>query len=103
MCRLYTRMDTVCSLKNYHPVSLTSVIYTLLEKIVQQAVIEHLIDSGLINDNQHGFVPGRSCITQLLVVLDHWMDILDDHGALDAIYLDFRKAFDKVPHKWLLL
>ena len=70
---------------------------------MRQAVMEHLIDNGLINDNQHGFVPGRSCITQLLVVLDHWTDILDDHGALDAIYLDFAKAFDKVPHERLLL
>ena len=88
---------------NYRPVSLTSIICKLLEKIVRQAVMEHLIDNGLINDNQHGFVPGRSCITQLLVVLDHWTDILDDHGALDAIYLDFAKAFDKVPHERLLL
>ena len=88
---------------NYRPVSLTSIICKLLEKIVQQAVMEHLIDNGLINDNQHGFVPGRSCITQLFVVLDHWTDILDDHGALDAIYLDFAKAFDIVPHERLLL
>ena len=88
---------------NYRPFSLTSIICKLLEKIVPQAVMEHLIDNGLINDNQHGFVPGRSCITQLLVVLDHWTDILDDHGALDAIYLDFAKAFDKVPHERLLL
>ena len=88
---------------NYRLVSLTSVIRKLLEKIVRQAVMEHLIGNGLINDNQHGFVPGRSCITQLLVVLDHWTDILDSHGALDAIYLDFAKAFDKVPHERLLL
>ena len=65
--------------------------------------MEHLIDNGLIDDNPHGFVPGRSCITQLLVVFDHWMDILDDHGALGAIYPDFVKVFDKVPHERLLL
>ena len=65
--------------------------------------MEHLFDNGLINDNQHGCIPGRSCITQLLVDLDHWTDILHDHGALDAIYLDFAKAFDKVPHERLLL
>ena len=65
--------------------------------------MEHLIDNGLINDNPHGFVPGRSCITELLVVFDHWMDILDDHGALGAIYPDFVKVFDKVPHERLLL
>ena len=87
----------------YRPVSLTSVICKLLGKIVWQAVMKHLIDNGLINDNQHDFIPGSSCITQLLVSLSHWMDILDDHGALDAIYLGFTKAFDKVPHEQLLL
>ena len=88
---------------NYRPVSLMSMICKILEKIARQTVMEHLIDNGLINDNQHGFVPGRSCITWLLVALDHWTDILDNHCALDAIYLDFAKAFDKVLHERLLL
>ena len=51
---------------------------------------------------QHGFVSGRSCTTQLLKVVDKWSDVLDQGGALDAIYLDFAKAFDSVPHKRLL-
>ena len=53
-------------------------------------------------DGQHGFVPGRSCITQLLVVIELWTEILDFDDSVDAIYLDFSKAFDIVPHKRLV-
>lgn len=51
---------------------------------------------------QHGFRSKRSCVTQLLEVIDDWYDILDNKGCIDAIYLDFQKAFDTVPHKRLL-
>ena len=56
----------------------------------------------MLSDYQHGFVEGRSCTSQLLAVLEAWTRILDSGNAVDAIYLDFRKAFDTVPHKRLL-
>ena len=43
-----------------------------------------------------------SCITQLLECLNDWTLALDNKDNLDAIYLDFAKAFDSVPHKRLL-
>ena len=45
---------------------------------------------------------GRSTISQLLHVLDEWTDILDLGGTIGVCYMDFMKAFDKVPHKRLL-
>ena len=57
----------------------------------------------LLNDVQHGFVPGRSCSTQLLTVLDEWASALEDGDNLDALYVDFAKAFDTVPHQRLLV
>ena len=57
-----------------------------------------------LNINQHGFrKQGRSCVTQLLGVLDEWSNIMKETNQLDIIYLDFRKEFDKVHHKRLLL
>lgn len=50
----------------------------------------------LISANQHGFVPGRNCITQLLVCLEDWEKWLEDGTSLDVIYKDFSKAFDSV-------
>ena len=50
---------------------------------------------------QRGFVAGRSCMTQLLITLELSSETLDSDGPLDVIYLDFRKAFDTVPHQRL--
>ena len=65
-------------------------------------MVEHLEKNKLINENQHGFVQGRSCTTQLLDVMDTWTRIIDEGGSVDVIYMDFQKAFDTVPHKRLL-
>ena len=44
----------------------------------------------------------RSCKTQLLSIMEHWSRVIDDGTNIDVIYLDFQKAFDKVPHQRLL-
>ena len=59
--------------------------------------------NNLFSPSQHGFVAGRSCTTQLLVAMDYWTQSLNDRYPVDIIYLDFRKAFDSVPHKRLLI
>ena len=57
----------------------------------------------LWTDCQHGFRSGRSCCTQLLGVIDDWSRGLDEGLSTDVIYLDYRKAFDSVPHQRLLV
>ncbi len=51
---------------------------------------------------QHGFMPGRSCATNITSFLESVMEAKDSRKSVDMIYLDFSKAFDKVPHKRLL-
>ena len=65
--------------------------------------MHHLVENHLLTQHQHGFIKGRSCVTQLLTVLDKWTEALDNCLNLDAIYLDFSKAFDSVPHQRLLI
>ena len=89
--------------KNYRPVSLTSVICKILESIIRDEIIKHMDANKLFSPNQFGFLAGRSTVLQLLKVMDIWTKILDEGGCLDAIYCDFMKAFDKVPHNRLLL
>ena len=85
---------------NYRPVSLTSVVVKSLELIIHNHIMSFLSDNKLLCDNQHGFRPLRSCVTQLLQLVHEWLSILDERGSVDAIFLDFAKAFDKVsdPH-----
>src|SRR5664279_3672539 len=74
----------------------------LMEKLIRNVLLRHMIENELLSNYQHGFVQGRSCMTQLLQVLDKWTDILDGGGSVDVIYLDLAKAFDTVPHQRLL-
>ena len=87
---------------NYRPVSLTSCVCKLMEKVVNRELGKHL-EKGVLSNSQHGFRRGRSCQTNLIEFSDkvtHW---LDEGGCVDVVYLDFRKAFDKVDHKRLLV
>ena len=62
----------------------------------------HFISNNLLSSKQFGFCQGRSCVTQLLVTLHDWMSFLDNNIPVDCMYLDFRKAFDAVPHRRLI-
>ena len=87
---------------NYRPVSLTSIICKLLEGFIRSALYTHLIENKLLSEHQFGFCRGRSCLTQLLVTIHEWMTYLDQNIPVAVAYLDFRKAFDSVPHKRLV-
>lgn len=91
------------SANNYRPVSLTSILCKTMETLIRNKIMEHMKANNLICKEQHGFTPGRSCVTQLLDTLDCWTETLDRGGSIDAIYMDFRKAFDSVPHHRLIL
>lgn len=87
---------------NYRPVSLTSVPCKLLERLIRDAMFEFLDENEAITSCQHGFVSKRSCVTNLVELLEQWTKKLDSGIPIDAIYLDFSKAFDSVPHQRLL-
>ena len=87
---------------NYRPVSLTSVVCKLLETVVKDQIVAFLNEEDTVSDKQHGFVKGRSCLTNLLEVFEHWTTCLDEGYGVDVVYLDYRKAFDTVPHQRLL-
>ena len=87
---------------NYRPVSLTSVVCKLMEHFIKQSLNAHLINNNLLSNEQFGFVSGRNTITQLLVTINDWLYDMDNNVPVDACYMDFRKAFDAVPHQRLL-
>ena len=74
----------------------------MLEAIIKDEVVSHLERHKLIRPSQHGFMRGRSCASNLLSFLDKIMAGVDSGEAADIVFLDFAKAFDKVPVKGLL-
>lgn len=87
---------------NYRPISLTSVVGKLLESIIADRIVGHLEANNLLANSQHGFRRKRSCLTNLLEFFHHMLTVYDETRAIDVVYLDFRKAFDKVPHRRLM-
>ena len=73
-----------------------------MEKFIKNALNIHLINNNLLSTDQYGFIAGRSTTNQLLVTLHDWLSSLDKNLPVDVIYLDFKKAFDTVPHIRLL-
>ena len=88
---------------NYRPVSLTSVISKIMESNVRNAIVNRLMNNGLITEDQHVFVPGRDCMTQLLVCIEDWSRRLESNNAFDVIYTDFSTAFDSVLYERLFV
>ena len=89
--------------ENYRPVSLTSQIVKVVESVLRDEIVNHLERYDLIRQSQHGFRKGYSCTSNLLSFLETVTASVDAKQQVDTIYLDFAKAFDKVPHQRLLL
>ena len=87
---------------NYRPVTLTSVVGKVLERIVKDHLERFLRDTNQVSESQHGFTKHRSCVSNLLTAREQWCQHLDLGKPVDAFFIDFSKAFDRVPHKRLL-
>jgi len=89
----------VCS--NYRPISVTCVSSKILERILYVKILQHLELNNILYREQHGFVKGRSTLTNLLESLNDWTLTIQDKQSVAVIYIDFAKAFDVVSHEKL--
>ena len=64
--------------ENYRPISLTSAPGKLMERIVGNAIVEHMTENNLFSTSQHGFISGKSCIKQLLEFMEDITESIDN-------------------------
>lgn len=86
----------------YRPISLTSSICKVMETLVSKYIKYHLKTNDTLISAQHGFRESHSCDSQLVSLTQEIAEVLDRRGEMDAILIDFSKAFDVVPHKNLI-
>ena len=87
---------------SYRPISLTSILAKVFEKVIKKYLISYLENNSLLNSYQHGFRRGRSTFSALIEHAQLILDMLEEGGVVDVVYLDFAKAFDKVDHGLLM-
>ncbi|XP_059824288.1 uncharacterized protein LOC132393277 [Hypanus sabinus] len=87
---------------HYRPVSLTSVVGKLKEKILRGRIYEHLERHKMIKNSQHGFVKGRSCPASLIEFFEDVAKNIDEGRAVEVVHMNFSKAFDKIPYARLI-
>ena len=80
------------SCQNYRPVSLTSVVCKVMESLIKDKIVSHLETHSLVKNSQHGFLKGRSCLTNLLEFLEEVTYLIDQGKPADIIFLDFTEA-----------
>ena len=90
------KKGTKSSVENYRPISLTCLTMKIFEKLVRNKIMA--ICEQKINRKQHGFLPAKSCTTQMIPFFDSLVLTINDMSSTDVIYFDFAKAFDSVSH-----
>ena len=85
---------------NYRPISLTSLVMKTFEKLIRDELMTRYKE--LLDPRQHGFLPQKSCCTQMVEYCDSLALSLNQNLRTDVIYLDFSKAFDSVNHDIIL-
>ena len=88
--------------ENYRPISITSQVGKILEKLIRKEMFDFITEENLFSPHQHGFCQGKSCMTNLLEALEDITSLVDSGTPVDEVFLDFKKAFDKVSHANLL-
>ena len=87
--------------KNYHPVSLLSVVSKVFEKLVNNRIVDHLKNCGLFSDFRYGFRSSWSTANLLTVLCDRIAGTFNSYEATQAVALDISRAFDRIWHAGL--
>ena len=99
---IYKNNSKPSELQSYRPISLTSTVCKLMERILYNFSYSYLRENSLISEVQHGFVAGKSTTSNLIEYLNYVTHCVDAKIPVDVLCIDFAKAFDSVSHAKLL-
>ena len=90
--------------KNYRPISLLPIFGKMFERVIYNSLFNYFQSNRLFTPSQSGFLPGDSCIAQLLSIIHEIQTAFDENPTVDVrgVFLDISKAFDKVWHDGII-
>ena len=83
---------------NYRPISILPVLSKIIEKHVSDNLKQYLETNDLLHVHQSGFRSNHSCETAFSVIIDNWIEAINNNNIVGTIFLDFTKAFDLITH-----
>jgi len=84
---------------HYRPVSLTLMLGKFMELIILSAITQYTQDNQVIRASHHGFMKGRSCLTNLISFYDKLTCLVHERKAVDVVYLDLTKPLTLFPQQ----
>ena len=91
-------------IKNYRPISLLPIFSKIFEQLIFNSLFNYFMQNKLFTECQSGFIPGDSCVAQLLSITHEIYKSFDCNPPADTrgIFLDISEVFDKVWHEGLI-
>ena len=99
---VFKKGDKHC-VSNYRPISLTYILCKVLERIIHLKLYLLLESHHVLSHSQFGFQAKCSTVSLFLSAVDDWAETLNHHLSTHSVFINFAKAFDSVPHEWLLI
>ena len=99
-----TRKEDKNLLKNYRLISLLPIFSKIFERVIYNSLFNHFQSNKVFTSSQSGFLPGDSCIAQLLSIIHEIQTAFGNNSTVDVrgVFLDISKDFDRVWHSGLL-
>ena len=98
------KKDGKTLINNYRPISLLPIFGKIFERVIYNSLFNYFLSNKLFTPSQSGFLPGDSCIAELLSIIHEIQSAFDENPTVDVkgVFLDISKAFDKVWHDGLI-
>ena len=98
----FPKTENKSDAKDYRAISLLSVTGKILERHIHGKILMHLQSAYPLSESQWGFCSGKSTMQALLTATNDWQEMMESGIEAAAVFFDFTKAFNSVPHKPLI-
>ena len=100
---LLAKSNKTSDASQYRPIACLTTYWKCLSGILSDRILEHLNQNSMLAEEQQGAVRNSyGTKTQLLINKSILEDAIRKRRDLSMIYIDYMKAYDSVPHKWIL-
>ena len=100
---LLAKTPETTNTKNYKPITCLSTTYRILTSVLTDRMYTFMEANKLFPLEQKGCKRGSYGCKDKLLINCMWMENHQkNHRNLSMAWIDYRKAFDSIPHDWIL-